>query len=92
MNQDQVSPLLQLPKAISRGLVYTRDNSSATDKQTGDDLRDDCCNGCTGNAHMEDEDKKRIQKDIQDCSDHHRCHTKTGKSLSDQKTVHAAGD
>ena len=45
-----------------------------------------------GNAHMEDEDKKRIQKDIQDCSDHHRCHTKTGKSLSDQKTVHAAGD
>lgn len=65
---------------------------TAKDKQTGDNLRDDCCNGCTGNAHMENEDKKRIEKDIQDCSNHHRSHTKTGKSLGDQKTVHAAGD
>ena len=78
--------------APSKAYRHPFTEQAAKDEQAGDDLGDDRGNGSTGNAHMEDEDKERIQKDIQDCSDHHCRHTETGKSLSNQKTIHTTGD
>ena len=61
-------------------------------KETGDDLGNDRRNGSSGNAHMEDKDEQWIQNNIQNCTDDNRCHAKTGKSLGNEKAVHAAGD
>ena len=78
--------------APSKAYRHPFAEQAAKYKETGDDLGNDRGNGSTGNAHMEDKDKERIQKDIQDCSDHHCRHAETGKSLGNEKAVHAAGD
>ena len=61
-------------------------------KCTGSHLGDHRSDCSTCHTHMKNKDKDGIQNNIKDSSQYHRCHAKTGESLSDQKAVEPSAD
>ena len=74
-----------------QGDGHTLAQQGAQDKGTGGHLGEHRGDGRPRHPQVQQEDKHRIQGDIQGRPQHHRGHTQSGEALSDQKTVHPGG-
>lgn len=63
----------------------------ADDPHAGNRLGENRCKGSSLYAHMESEDKHRIQNDVADCTDQDGDHRNGGKSLGSDESIHAKG-
>lgn len=63
----------------------------ADDPHAGNRLGENRCKGSSLYAHMESEDKYRIQNDVADCTDQDGDHRNGGKSLGSDESIHAKG-
>lgn len=61
-------------------------------EHAGGELREHRRDRCPFDTHMAQEDKDRIQDDIEHRAEHDGRHAKPGEALCDQKAVHAGGN